>query len=121
MLLFLGFLKIAIERAMVKWMKQIQGNLQVQFGKNIPESEILKVIIKQPNFLLKTCANLVRDVMREQLHFLELELEERQYDIPYISLISVEEVPVRCGIFPRYVPVLLMTRISMQTQKGMSF
>lgn len=38
---------ITIERAMVKWICQIQGSLQVQYGKNIPESEILKVILKQ--------------------------------------------------------------------------
>lgn len=80
---------VTIEKAMVKWMKQIQGNLQVQFGKNIPESEILKVILKQPNFLPKTYANLICDGMREQLHSLELELEERQYDIQYINLIYV--------------------------------
>ena len=36
---------ITIEKAMVKWMKQVQGNLQVQFGKNIPESEILGVLL----------------------------------------------------------------------------
>ena len=38
---------ITIERAMVKWIRQIQGSLQVQYGKNIPENEILKVILKQ--------------------------------------------------------------------------
>ena len=36
---------ITIERAMVKWIRQIQGSLQIQFGKNVPESEILKVIL----------------------------------------------------------------------------
>ena len=80
---------VTIEKAMVKWMKQVQGNLQVQFGKNIPESEILKVILKQPNFLPNAYTNLIRDDMREQLHFLELELEERQYDLQYINLIYV--------------------------------
>ncbi len=80
---------ITIEKVMVKWMKQIQGNLQVQFGKNIPESEILKVILKQPNFLPKACANLVCDDMKELLHSLELELEEWQYGLQYINLIYV--------------------------------
>lgn len=80
---------ITIEKAMVKWMKQVQGNLQIQFGKNIPESEILKVILKQPNFLPKAYANLIYDDMRELLHSLELELEERQYDLQYINLIYV--------------------------------
>ena len=77
---------ITIEKAMVKWMKQVQGNLQVQFGKNIPESEILKVILKQLNFLPKACANLICDDMKELLHSLELELEERQYGLQYINL-----------------------------------
>lgn len=80
---------ITIEKAMVKWMKQVQGNLQIQFGKNIPESEILKMILKQPNFLPKAYANLIYDDMRELLHSLELELEERQYDLQYINLIYV--------------------------------
>lgn len=35
---------ITVEKAMVKWMRQIQGNLQVQYGKNVPENEILKII-----------------------------------------------------------------------------
>ena len=52
-------------------------------------SIILKVILKQPNFLQNAYANLIRDDMREQLHFLELELEERQYDIQYVNLIYV--------------------------------
>ncbi len=63
---------ITIEKAMVKWMKQVQGNLQIQFGKNIPESEILKVILKQSNFLSKAYANLIRNDICEQFHFLEL-------------------------------------------------
>ena len=42
---------ITIQKAMVKWMKEIQGGLQIQFGKNIPESEILKVILKENTYL----------------------------------------------------------------------
>ena len=34
---------ITIERAMIKWFRQIQGSLQVQYGKNIPENEILNL------------------------------------------------------------------------------
>lgn len=30
---------ITIERAMVKWIRQIQESLQIQYGKNIPESD----------------------------------------------------------------------------------
>jgi plasmid segregation protein ParM len=80
---------ITIEKAMVKWMRQIQGGLQVQYGKNIPESEILKVILRQNCFLPRTQANYIRDMMREQIHSLELELEEREYDLSYTNIIYV--------------------------------
>lgn len=80
---------ITIEKAMVKWMKQTRGSLQVQFGRNVPESEILKVILKQPCLLSRSHANLIRETIREQLHLLELELEEREYDLKYTSLIYV--------------------------------
>ena len=80
---------ITIEKAMVKWMKQVQGSLQVQFGENVPEDEILKVILKQPCFLSRGCINLIRETIREQLHLLELELEERGYDLKYTNLIYV--------------------------------
>lgn len=80
---------VTIEKAMVKWMRQIQGNLQVQYGKNIPESEILKVILKETNFLPRAYANLIRDTLREQMHSLELELEEREYDLRYTNVIYV--------------------------------
>lgn len=80
---------VTIEKAMVKWMRQIQGSLQVQYGKNIPESEILKVILRQNSFLPRVQANHVRDMMREQIHGLELELEEREYDLDYTNIIYV--------------------------------
>jgi plasmid segregation protein ParM len=74
---------------MVKWMRQIQGSLQVQYGKNIPESEILKVILRQTSLLPRTQANYIRDMIREQIHSLELELEEREYDLSYTNIIYV--------------------------------
>lgn len=80
---------VTIEKAMVKWMKQIQGCLQVQLGRDIPENEILKVILKEPNFLPRSCTGLIRDMLREQMHSLELELEEREYDLDYTSVIYV--------------------------------
>lgn len=80
---------VTIEKAMVKWIRQIQGNLQVQYGKNIPESEILKVLLKQPGFLPRSQANLIRDTIREQIHSLELELKEREYDLQYTNVIYV--------------------------------
>ena len=80
---------VTIEKAMVKWMRQIQGNLQVQYGKNIPESEILKVILKQEHFLPRAYANLIRETIREQIHMLELELKEREYDTDFVNVIYV--------------------------------
>lgn len=80
---------VTIEKAMVKWIRQIQANLQVQYGKSVPESEILKVLLKQPNFLPRTSANLIRSTIREQVHSLELELEEREYDMRYTNIIYV--------------------------------
>lgn len=80
---------ITIERAMVKWIRQIQGSLQVQYGKNIPENEILKVILKQSSSLPKTYINHIRSSIKEQIEALILELEEREYDLTYTSVIYV--------------------------------
>ncbi len=51
---------ITIERAMVKWIRQIQGSLQIQYGKNIPENEILKVILKESSSMPKSFINHIR-------------------------------------------------------------
>lgn len=80
---------VTIEKAMVKWIRQIQGCLQVQYGKDIAEGEILKVVLKEPNFLPGNCVKMIRSMMREQMHSLELELREREYDLDYTSLIYV--------------------------------
>lgn len=80
---------VTVEKAMVKWLRQIQGNLQVQYGKNIPEDEILKVILGQDSLLPKEYAGLIRKNIREQIHALELELRERGYDLDYSRIIYV--------------------------------
>ncbi len=80
---------ITIERAMVKWLRQIQAKLQVQYGKHIPESEILKVLLKQEHFLPRAHANLIRETIRSQICELELELKEREYDLDYMNVIYV--------------------------------
>lgn len=80
---------VTVEKAMVKWLRQIQGILQVQYGKDIPEEEILKVILKQENLLPRAYAALIRGSIREQIHALELELRERGYDLDYSSVIYV--------------------------------
>ncbi len=80
---------VTVEKAMVKWMKQIQGSLQVQYGKNVPEDEILKIILKKDSFLPRSQANHIREMLREQIHDLELELEEREFDLQYTNVIYV--------------------------------
>ena len=80
---------ITIERAMVKWIRQIQGSLQVQYGKSIPESEILKVILKQSSSMPKAFINHIRLRITEKIENLILELKEREYDLNYINVIYV--------------------------------
>lgn len=80
---------VTIEKAMVKWVRQIQGSLQVQQGRDVPEGEILKVILRKESFLPRACADLVRRGIREQVHMLELELEERGYRLDYVNVIYV--------------------------------
>jgi len=80
---------ITVEKAMVKWMKQIQGRLQIQYGKNVPESEILKVVLKKDSFLPRNQVNHVRETLRELIHGLELELMEREFDLQYTNVIYV--------------------------------
>ena len=80
---------ITIERAMVKWIRQIQGSLQVQYGKNIPEHEIVKVILKQKSSLPKSYIQHIRNGITEQIEALILELKEREYDLTYTNIIYV--------------------------------
>lgn len=80
---------ITIERAMVKWIRQIQGSLQIQYGKNIPENEILKVILKESSSLPKSVINHIRNGITEQIEALILELKEREYDLTYTNVIFV--------------------------------
>lgn len=80
---------ITIEKAMVKWMKEIQHEMKVQTGKEIPEYEVMKVALKEDSNLQTTYAELVRGMLRERIHSLELELAERGYDLDYINIIYV--------------------------------
>jgi plasmid segregation protein ParM len=80
---------ITIEKAMEKWIRQIQGSLQVQYGKDIPEDEILKVILKQASTLPKAYINLIHNEITGHINTLMLELEEREYDLDYTSVIYV--------------------------------
>ena len=80
---------VTVERAMVKWLRQIQRDLQVQHGKDIPEDEILKVILRQETLLPKAYVTLIKEGIREQVHMLELELRERGYDLDFCRVIYV--------------------------------
>ncbi len=95
---------VTIEKAMVKWIKQIQADLQVQYGKNISEGEILKVIRKQPSLLPKIYTNLIRDTIRRQVYLLELELAEREYDLKYMKVIYVGGGAAAVQNFSEYRP-----------------
>lgn len=80
---------ITIEKAVVKWMKEIQHDMKVQTGKEIPEHEIMKVMLKEEGNLPVVYAELIRGMLREKIHFLELELSERGYSLDYTNIIYV--------------------------------
>ena len=80
---------ITIEKAMVKWIKEIQHEMKVQTGKEIPEHEVMKVALKEDSNLPAAYAELIRGMLREKIHSLELELAERGYDLDYINIIYV--------------------------------
>lgn len=80
---------ITIEKAMVKWIKEIQRDMKVQTGKDIPEHEVMKVLLKEESHLPIVYAELINGMMREKICSLELELAERGYDMDYTNLIYV--------------------------------
>lgn len=80
---------ITIEKAMVKWIKEIQRDMKVQTGKDIPEHEVMKVMLKEESNLPQIYAELIRGMMCEKIHSLELELSERGYSLDYINIIYV--------------------------------
>ncbi len=80
---------ITIEKAVVKWIKEIQHDMKVQTGKEIPEHEIMKVMLKEEGNLPAVYAELIRRMLREKIHSLELELSERGYDMDYTNIIYV--------------------------------
>ena len=80
---------ITIEKAMVKWIKEIQREMKVQTGKDIPEHEVMKIALKEDSNLPGAYAELIRGMLREKMHSLELELAERGYSMEYINLIYV--------------------------------
>ncbi len=80
---------ITIEKAMVKWIKEIQRDMKIQTGKDIPEHEVMKVMLKEESNFPSVYAELIHGMMREKIHSLELELAERGYSLDYINIIYV--------------------------------
>lgn len=63
--------------------------MKVQTGKDIPEHEVMKVLLKEESHLPIAYAELINGMMREKVCSLELELAERGYDMDYTNLIYV--------------------------------
>ena len=63
--------------------------MKVQTGKDIPEHEVMKVVLKEGSNLPAAYAELIRGMLREKVHFLELELAERGYNLDYTNIIYV--------------------------------
>lgn len=58
---------ITIEKAMVKWIKEIQREMKVQTGKDIPEHEIMKIVLKEDSNLPGAYVELIRGMLREKI------------------------------------------------------
>ena len=80
---------VTIEKAMVKWIKEIQHEMKVQTGKEIPEQEVMKVALKEESNLPTVYVELIRGMLHGKIHSLELELIERGYSLDYINIIYV--------------------------------
>lgn len=80
---------ITIEKAMVKWIKEIQREMKVQTGKDIPEQEVMKIALKEDSNLPGAYMELIRGMLRDKMCSLELELAERGYSMDYINIIYV--------------------------------
>lgn len=80
---------MTIERALVKWIKEIQSALQVRYGKSIPEEEVVKVIEGKNSFLPIELIRFVHAKLKEIVKNFELELSECGYDMRYSQIIYV--------------------------------
>lgn len=80
---------ITIEKAVVKWIKEIQHDMKVQTGKEIPGHEVMKIVLKEDSNLPTAYIELIKGMLREKIQSLELELAERGYDMDYVNIIYV--------------------------------
>lgn len=112
---------ITIEKAMVKWIKEIQREMKVQTGKDIPEHEVMKIVLKEDSNLPGAYMELIRGMLREKMHSLELELAERGYSMEYINLIYVGGGALLARDYAgKYRSHTLMTVICVPMQRDMS-
>lgn len=63
--------------------------MKVQTGKDIPEHEVMRILLKEESHLPIVYAELINGMMREKICSLELEVAERGYDMDYTNIIYV--------------------------------
>lgn len=80
---------ITVEHAMIKWIRYIQGQLQIQYSRDIPEEEILKVLLNEKSLIPTEYSILIKETMKELIEEFELELKERGYNLDYVNVIYV--------------------------------
>lgn len=77
------------EYALINQIKHIQDEIQSQYGKSIPEEEIIKCMLFQPNRIDLEIKQTVRSLLTEFISKIEAELRERKYLIDYLNIIYV--------------------------------
>jgi len=80
---------LTVELAMIKWLRQIQGQLQIQYSKDVPEDEILKVILDEDSLLPSEYKTFIRSKVQDQIEELLLELQERGYNLEFTNVIFI--------------------------------
>ena len=95
---------ITIDKAMVKWVRNIQRDIcdrnvhwtfrlhalaKVQMNKEVPEEEILRVILHESNHLPAEYYNFITSRIADEIELLELEMAERGYNLDYTRIIYV--------------------------------
>lgn len=80
---------ITIELGMVKFLKQIQNQLQVEFSSDVPEEEILRVLLNEKTLIPSEYVISIRKTMTRLIEEFELQLQERGYSLSYLKVIFV--------------------------------
>lgn len=80
---------ITIDKAMIKWIREIQISLKIKYGKEIPEDQILMTLLGENISLPLEMVKDIRNKMSELIKDLELELAELDYNLEYTRVIYV--------------------------------